>query len=200
MRFILQLPLILGSSSPRRKEILDFFNIPFLQVCPDFDESSVEFKGNPAQYVMEISEGKATSLKGIYPNQIILTADTIVYKSPSVYLKPNDEKHAYYMLKELQGSYHQVYTSITICLNHKMISDHAISNVLFNKLNDSQIKSFLSLGAFKDKSGSYFIQGSGSLLVNKIDGCFYNVMGLPVNLLYNLLKQFNIDLWNYLHV
>jgi septum formation protein len=102
------------------------------------------------------------------------------------------------MLKELQGSWHSVFTAISIAYNEQIISDIEESKVLFNSLSDEKIKIFLNTQPYQDKAGSYFIQTAGSLLVNKIEGCFYNIMGLPVNLLYEMLKKFNVDLWDFL--
>jgi septum formation protein len=190
--------LILGSSSPRRKEILNFFHLPFEQIKPLFDENSILFKGDPVNYALQIAEGKARQLNLNEKNKIIISADTIVYKNNKVFLKPESQEEAFNMLKELQGSWHSVFTAISIAYNEQIISDIEESKVLFNSLSDEKIKIFLNTQPYQDKAGSYFIQTAGSLLVNKIEGCFYNIMGLPVNLLYEMLKKFNVDLWDFL--
>lgn len=190
--------IILGSSSPRRKEILNFFNLPFEQKNPLFDENSIFFEGDPVTYAIKIAEGKARQLNALYFNDVVISADTIVFKGNKVFLKPENKDHAFSMLKELQGSWHSVFTAVSLAHQEHVISGIEESKVLFNQLSDNQIELFLRTQPYQDKAGSYFIQTTGSLLVNKIEGCFYNIMGLPINLLYNMLKKFNIDLWNYL--
>jgi septum formation protein len=190
--------IILGSSSPRRKEILNFFSLPFKQVKPDFEEDLIIFNEDPIDYAKKIASGKALCLNKKFQESLIISADTIVYKNNKVFLKPENQQHAFTMLKELQGSWHSVFTAISIAYRDTIITEIEESKVLFNPLIDDQIRIFLKTQPYQDKAGSYFIQTSGSLLVNKIEGCFYNIMGLPINLLYNMLKNYNVDLWNYL--
>lgn len=191
--------LILGSASPRRKEILGYFSLPFTQVSSDFNEESINFEDNPEIYVKTIAKGKAEAIAKRFPSHLIMTADTIVYKGGKVYLKPNDREHAYSMLKELQGGWHSVFTAICLIKDNRELLEIEETRVLFNPLSESQIETYLRMQPYHDKAGSYFIQGSGSLLVRRINGCFYNVMGLPINQLYKMLKEFGIDLWDYLH-
>lgn len=192
--------IILGSQSPRRKEILSFFSIPFQQVASDFDESSIPWEKDPISYSLKISQAKARAFK--QGRQPILTADTIVYKNNQLYLKPKDEKDAFNILNELaNGSpngWHSVFTAVTLKKGDLEFSDVEETRVLFNPLSDFQIDQFIKKLPYKDKAGAYFIQNAGSLLIKKIDGCFYNVMGLPINTVQKLFSKINIDLWNFL--
>lgn len=190
--------LILGSQSPRRKEILNYFDLPFKQVSSAFDEGSVPFTGDPISYANNIAMGKALDLLPSFPNDLILTADTIVYKDGKVYGKPTDEKELSQFLNELQNGWHSVFTSLTLFdgqAHHQLIEE---SRVLFNPLNDQQIAIFRSKMPWHDKAGGYMIQGGGSLLIKRVEGCYYNIVGLPVNALSTLLKKINIDLWAHL--
>ena len=190
--------LILGSQSPRRKEILEFFSIPFIQAAPLFDEASVPFNGNPEDYVCALSKGKSESLINKFPQSIILTADTIVFREGKVYGKPKDKNEAYQTLSELAGHWHSVYTGITIQNKEKALSKAEVTHVLFNALSSEQIYHYIAHVDCIDKAGSYAIQKKGGIIVRKIEGCYYNVKGLPINTVEDLLKHFNVALWNYL--
>jgi septum formation protein len=190
--------VILGSQSPRRIEIMNYFKLQFKQASPPYDESLVPFKGDPKAYVCELSSGKAHSLVQKFPNDIILTADTIVYLEGKIYGKPKDENDAYKSLSELVGRWHTVYTGVTVMLGEKSYHQAEATQVLFNDLTPDQIRHYHSRLNWADKAGGYAIQLAGGLIVKKIDGCFYNVMGLPINTVEVLLKHFNIELWDYL--
>jgi len=191
-------PLILGSQSPRRKEILSFFSVPFIQVPSHFEEESIVFFGDPIRYALTLAEKKAEMLTRQFPDSIIMTADTIVYCKNRVYNKPIDNDHAHEMLKELAGTWHSVFTAVAVRLNASMLSDCEETKVHIRPLTDEQIVLYHRGGHFLDKSGGYAIQNAGSLIVAKIEGCYYNVMGLPVGTTRALLLSFGIDLWNYL--
>jgi len=190
--------IILGSQSPRRKEILSYFSLPFQQHSPDFDEEAVPWRGNPEDYAITIAQGKAQSLLGQFPDQPILTADTVVYRNGNIYLKPKDEEEAYRFFSDLTGNWHSVFTGVALRLGDQEFTSIEETKVLFNSLSEQQIRLFLRHLPYSDKAGGYFIQEAGSLIAQKIEGCFYNVMGLPINTVHTLLLKLNIDLWNYL--
>lgn len=187
--------LILGSQSPRRKEILGYFNIPFELASPPFVEETVLFRGDPAAYVMEISKGKAESLAPLYPHAVILTADTSVFCNGKIYNKPSDEAEAFQFLSELSGQWQSVFTGVTVKSGSEEYEDFDETRVLFNDLAPEQISHFVAKRFWVGKAGGYTIQSIGSLLVRRIEGCYYNVTGLPVNTLHKLLKKAGIDLW-----
>jgi septum formation protein len=191
--------LILGSQSPRRREILSFFSIPFKQISPHFDEEAVPFKGDPKEYARTISEGKSDSLAALYTQDLILTADTVVFQGGKIFGKPLNEKESYSHLKDLvEGKQHSVFTSVTLRQAHQKHTLIEETKVLFNDLTHEQIQNYHRVLPCTDKAGGYMIQGAGSLIIKKIDGCYYNVMGLPVNALAELFQKFGIDLWRHL--
>lgn len=192
------LPLILGSQSPRRREIMSFFTLPFVQVSPDFDEEAVPFHGDPEEYAKTLARGKAESLAHEHRKNLILTADTIVYCDGKLYGKPADENEAFRFLSVLKGRWHSVYTAVHLIHGSDRFDAIEETRVLFNDLSDKQIRSYHQSLNYKDKAGGYAIQGAGSLIVNRIDGCYYNVMGLPINAVRGLLLHAGIDLWNNL--
>ncbi|HRD56213.1 MAG TPA: nucleoside triphosphate pyrophosphatase, partial [Parachlamydiaceae bacterium] len=159
-------PFILGSSSPRRKEILNFFSIPFTVHASYFDESTIPVEKDPIAYAKSLAKAKLLELKDQFAESTILTADTIVYCNGKVYNKPKDETEAFQALLELQGKWHSVFTAL--CLykgKDKKIFDIAEeTRVLFNPLNEDQIKQYHSKIHFLDKSGSYTIQQGAGLI------------------------------------
>lgn len=189
--------IILGSQSPRRKEILDFFNLPFKQVSPGFDEEAILYKRDPIKYVSALASGKARGLMEKYPTNIIIAADTIVYRSGKVYNKPKDEHEAFKMLSELVGKWHSVFTAIAVVKDGHISTGWEETRVLFNPMTESEIRHYHKKIHWADKAGGYAIQMAGGLIVNKIDGCYYNVMGLPINTLHRLLKKIGVELWDY---
>lgn len=190
--------LILGSQSPRRKEILSYFSFPFDQISPSFDEDSVPFEGDPKKYVLTISRGKALSLKGRFPEDILLTADTTVYQEGRIFGKPLNELEAFHFLSALVGRWHRVYTAVTLVYQNQEFSAVEETKVLFNSLTEDQIRHYHTKLHWADKAGGYAIQMAGGLIVHKIDGCYYNVMGLPINSVRELLLKVGIELWDYL--
>lgn len=190
--------LILGSQSPRRKEILSYFALPFKQATPPFDEESVPFNGNPVDYVSEISGGKAEALSKTFHDALIITADTTVYREGKIYGKPATQEEAFKYLSELVGRWHSVYTGITVRQGTTVQHAAEETRVLFNPLTPEEIRHYHTKLHWSDKAGGYAIQMAGGLIVKKIDGCYYNVMGLPINTLRTLLQKFGIELWEYL--
>jgi septum formation protein len=192
--------LILGSQSPRRKEILHFFSLPFKQVPSAFDESQVAFQGNPTSYAMELAQKKAESLQALHPGAAILTADTVVFCNQKIYNKPVDRKQAELFLQELSNRWHSVFTALTLSFLENRYSAVQETKILFHPLDSNQIRQYLDHINFLDKAGSYAIQQGGSILIKQIDGCYYNVMGLPITALKDLLSKIGIDLWDHLKI
>ncbi len=188
--------IILGSSSPRRKEILSYFDIPFEIRSPDCDEDLFEKKGDPSKLVATIAEAKAKSFN--ISDRLILTADTLVEKSGVIYGKPHCDEAALVMLKNLNGSWHTVHTALCARLGDKLVTRQAQTHILFHNLTASQLQAYARSYHGKDKAGGYGVQEGGAILVKKIDGCFYNVLGLPVHPLCQILSEFGIDLWQHL--
>lgn len=192
--------LILGSQSPRRKEIMDYFDLKFEQIKPDFDEDAHPFDGkSPAEYALKLARGKAESLAHKYPDALILTADTVVYCKGKSLGKAASEAEAKEMLTMLAGTWHSVFTGLHLHEpDGKALQAFEETRVLFNSLSPEEIAIYLKKARWQDKAGSYAIQGAGSLTIKAIRGCYYNVMGLPVNALNNLLSQVGLPLWDHL--
>lgn len=190
--------LILGSTSPRRREILNFFSIPFTQVSPDFDEAQVIFQGDPIAFASEVARRKALCLADRYANDVILTADTIVYREKKVFLKPETMEEAHGMLRELAGKEHRVFTGVCVINKNGCFIDTEETRVFFHELTEPQIHAYHNHFLPLDKAGGYAIQKGGSLIVKRIEGCYYNIMGLPIHTVRRLLLKAGIDLWDYL--
>jgi len=190
--------LILGTQSPRRKEIFDFFSLPFEQKTSSFDEQSIPYSGNPEEFVLEISEGKAKDLAQTFPDCTILTADTIVVKDRKIYEKPTSREEANQFLSELTGNWHTVFTGVTLYHNKKFYNQAEESRVLMNPFNQNQIQTYLDSLKWSDKAGGYAIQGAGGIIIQRIEGCFYNIMGLPINTVSELMQKIGIHLWEYM--
>ena len=190
--------LILGSQSPRRREILNFFSVPFIQAASDFDETRVPFHGDPEAFVREVAIQKAASLLESYPDHPILTADTVVAMDGRLFLKPESPEEAFGMLKELSGKKHSVFTGVCVTRGKERFSGVEEAFVKFHSLSDSEIHAYHESFHPFDKAGAYAIQRGGSVIVKRIEGCYYNVMGLPLNTTRSLLAKIGINLWDFL--
>jgi septum formation protein len=190
--------LILGSQSPRRRDILSSFSLPFQQISSDFDEESIPFTGDPIAYCTELAKCKAAALSARFPEAVILTADTVVFLNGKVYNKPRDAEEAFRFLSELAGHWHTVHTAVHVCQGAHSYADCEGTRLLFHPLTPEQIRTFHKHVHFLDKAGGYAIEGCGQIILAKIDGCYYNVLGLPINATRRLLARVGIDLWHYL--
>lgn len=184
--------IILASNSPRRKEILENLNIKFDILSPDADESSVDKTLPPELYVENLASLKAfAAAKKTVLQKIIIGADTVVALDDKILLKPKDDDDAFNMLKSLSGRAHSVYTGICVVNSHtaKSCIAYEKTDVYFRKLDDDEILRYIQTGESADKAGAYGIQGLGSLFIEKIDGDYFNVVGLPVCRLAKILKD-----------
>ena len=188
--------LILGSNSKRRQEILSYFSIPFKVAVSGFDEDAVSFQGFAPDYVQMIAAGKAAALAKLYPKNVILTADTTVLLEGHILNKPLCLDEARSMLQRMSGKKHEVHTGVCVRVGNAVHESSECTRVEFNHLDENQIEAYIKHVDVLDKAGSYGIQGSGSLLVKGIEGCFYNVMGLPINTTHRLLQKAGIHLWH----
>lgn len=182
MRLFEDISIILASASDRRAAILSQVEIDFKAVTTPFDEKSVELTGEPFEIAVESSYNKAMSVKDMYKDSIILAADTIVVYKDRIFGKPSDEEEARIMLEMLSGDSHDVITGFTILnnLTGKIEKGYEITKVCFDDIS-GLIDWYISTGEYFDKAGSYGIQGKGAVLVKKIEGCYFNVVGLPIH-------------------
>lgn len=178
--------LILASKSPRRKELLSLFTEDFIIKTADVDETLP--KGiSPDKAVEYLSKIKAEPFKN--DNDTVIGADTVVAIDGKILGKPKDKNNAFEMLKMLSGKTHSVFTGVTILSAEKSITFSVETKVKFFDLSDEEINSYISTNEPFDKAGAYGIQGKGSLLVEKIDGDYFNVVGLPISKVAQCLKH-----------
>jgi septum formation protein len=184
--------VILASASERRQELLRRLIYDFDIIVSDFDEKRVVFKGSIDDYVKEIALGKAMDVKNkVSEDSIIISADTIVTLDDKILGKPKDEKEAFDMLKSLQGRNHFVYSGIVVINNKKNIikQESLATRVKFSDMSDEDIYQYIDTKEPMDKAGAYGIQGIGGTFVESIEGCYYNVVGLPLNKLKSILRE-----------
>ncbi|AVQ38909.1 septum formation inhibitor Maf [Clostridium sporogenes] len=191
--------IILASASQRRQELLKRILGNFQIIVSDFDESSIPFKNNIPSYVMNLAEGKARSVsKKIMDqdNNLIIGCDTIVAFNNRILGKPKDKKDAFEMLQALSGNEHEVYSGLAILdvKSNKIIKDFVCTKVKFSKLSSVQIEKYINTGDPMDKAGAYGIQGKAGVFVENINGCYYNVVGLPLNKLNSMLMEMGVNL------
>ncbi|WP_251861810.1 Maf-like protein [Clostridium sp. Marseille-Q2269] len=190
--------IILASASQRRQELLKRIMENFQIIVSDFDESSIPFKDDIPSYVMNLAEGKARSVcKKIDENSdLIIGCDTIVAFNNKILGKPKDKKAAIEMLQALSGNDHQVYSGLAILdvKSNKIIKDFVCTRVKFSKLTFKQIEDYVNTGDPMDKAGAYGIQGKAGIFVENINGCYYNVVGLPLNKLNSMLMEMGVNL------
>ena len=189
--------IILASASERRKELLSKLVDNFSVIVSDFDEDSIEFQGDFGDYVIQLSRGKALAVASrITEEAVIIACDTIVALDGVVLGKPKDREEAISMLKRLSGRSHEVFSGLTVIdnRNQNLISDYLKTEVTFSKLTQEEIESYVDTGEPMDKAGAYGVQGYGGVFVEKINGCYYNVVGLPINNLRNILKGIGVNL------
>lgn len=186
------LKIILASASERRQELLSRLVDDFTIIISDFDETKVKKTSTVSQYVQEIALGKAKDvLKKIQEPSIIIAADTVVALGEEILGKPKDKADAYNMLSKLSDNTHEVYTGIVLINSEsgKIMKDSVKTDVVFSKLTDKHINDYIDSGDPLDKAGAYGIQGKAGIFVKKINGCYYNVVGLPLNKLNEMIEN-----------
>lgn len=184
--------LILGSTSPRRRELLESASFKFKIIAPNFDESSIEYNGNPEVFVSTLAYKKAESLVLSFKDDVILTADTIVVVDNEVLGKPKDHNDAAKMLKKLSQKTHQVYTAVCIIGQGITTSFVDVSHVEFKKISDLDIEAYIETNEPMDKAGGYAIQGGGSKFILGYQGDFHTIMGLPLKDVIEALKKYQL--------
>ncbi|HHV72410.1 MAG TPA: septum formation inhibitor Maf [Clostridia bacterium] len=184
--------LILASGSPRRKELLARLGLEFEVVVSTFDEHLVEGR-SPIEQAQHLALAKATALVDDYPEDVIIAADTIVVLDGVILGKPINKEDARKMLRLLSGKKHQVITGFAVIQGARKVVGAEQTDVFFRHLTEEEIENYLVSGEYVDKAGGYGIQGIGSLLVEKINGCYFNVVGLPLSRIHQVLKQFGYN-------
>ncbi len=186
--------MILASKSPRRKEILEEFGFKFKVEAKETLEKSE--KENPKDFVMEIALEKAMAVAEENYMEWIVAADTVVVHNNKILGKPKNEEEAKEVLKSLSSHSHEVYTGVAIVNKQKNINITftELTKVYFKNISDQEINWYVETKEPLDKAGSYGIQGKGSILIEKIEGDFYNVMGFPISKFYEEMKKIGFKL------
>ncbi len=185
------LPIYLASRSPRRKKLLLQLNLKFKSIELDFEEKFIDHQ-SPVRTVKKLSLEKLDKAKKIIHNGIIITADTIVVLNKEIIGKPKNEADAVRILKMLSGQTHTVYTGFSVfnSITGKLITNYEKTAVTFRELSLKEIREYVKTGSPMDKAGAYGIQDDfGAVFIEKINGCYYNVVGLPLTKLYLSLKE-----------
>jgi len=187
--------IVLASGSPRRRELLERVGLTgFVVRVPEVEESFPEGL-TPPQVVVHISREKAEAAAALCaPDDIVITADTMVFLDDRRLGKPRDEAHALEMLTALQGRRHTVCTGVTVQQGPRRLTESESTDVFFRPASEAELRRYIATGEPMDKAGAYGVQGKGALLVERLDGDFFNVMGLPILRLSRMLAQFGVVL------
>jgi septum formation protein len=177
-------PLVLASRSPRRRQLLEMLGIPIVVASADVQELRLP-RESPGAYAQRLARDKARAV----PGALVLGADTIVVVDGEVLEKPVDAEDALRMLRRLQGRTHQVITAIALIAHGRTFQASDTTQVTFRPAEDDLLRAYIATGEPMDKAGAYGIQGYGAALIERIEGDFFSVMGLPVRLVLDLLKE-----------
>lgn len=182
--------IVLASGSPRRKQLLEMLHIPFRVVPPDVDEHVLPGE-QPDAYVTRLSRAKAQAVVARAPGEVILAADTTVVLGGKIFEKPTSPAHAVEMLEQLQGNTHEVLTAVAVAENGRLEQALDVSRVTFRPNSRRTLEEYVATGEPLDKAGAYAIQGLGAPLIERVEGDFFGVMGLPLRLALDLLAKFD---------
>ena len=185
--------IILASGSPRRRFLLTELGLDFEIYKPEVDETRIAGEA-PEELCERLSRLKAQAGASKFPGKIIIAADTIVVIDGEILGKPINHDDAFRMLMLLQNRTHEVLTGLTVCKDEKLISHVEHTHVKFRALSEREIRAYISTGEPDDKAGAYAVQGIGSLLVESLNGDYFNVVGLPVCRLGRILSEFGVNL------
>ena len=185
-------PIVLASGSPRRKQLLEMLHIPFRIIVPNVDEH-IAGAERPDAYVTRLSRAKADAVVPRADGDVVLAADTTVVLGGRIFEKPTSPAHAVEMLEQLQGQTHEVLTAVAVAQDGRM--EHALdrSRVTFRPNDRATLEAYVATGEPLDKAGAYAAQGAGGMFIDSIHGSYTNVVGLPLALLYEMLKRAGID-------
>ena len=180
--------IILASASPRRSELMTLAGFRFDVICADIDEIVPE-KALPQEVVMSLALQKAQAVAKDHRKSAVVGSDTVVALDGKILGKPRSEREAAEMLRSLSGRIHKVFTGVAIVCGEKVTSFFEETEVEFYPLTDQEILDYVATGEPMDKAGAYGIQGRGAVLVKRINGDYFNVMGLPISKVYRELKD-----------
>ena len=180
--------IILASKSPRRAQILELLGVEFRVEAPCCEENT---DGIPLKNIpRELAKRKALEVSAKFPNEFALGSDTLVFCENELLGKPKNKENAYEMLKKLRNKTHEVISGLAFCQNSKILfAGESQTEVHFRDYSDLEILNYISTMEYADKAGAYGAQGKGARFIKSINGCFYNVMGLPIALTMEALNK-----------
>ncbi len=182
-------PIVLASGSPRRRQLLEMLRLPFRVMPPDVDEHVLPGEA-PDHYVTRLSRAKAEAVVARAPGELVLAADTTVVLGGAIFEKPTSPAHAVEMLSRLQGKTHEVMTAVAVARDGELAQALDVSRVTFRPVDRPTLEAYVATGEPLDKAGAYAIQGLGAPLIERVEGDFFGVMGLPLRLALDLLARF----------
>lgn len=196
-------PLVLASASPRREALLHLIGLPFLVMSSGVEEETQAGEAvDPGQFVQRAAARKAEAVAKKVKDGVVLGADTVVVIGGRMLGKPRDAEDAAQMLRLLSGATHEVYTGLALVQvadgkRQREVLGQEVTRVTFRALSEQDIAAYVATGEPMDKAGAYAIQGRGAVLVSRIEGCYYNVVGLPLTRLVQMLASMGISVWEW---
>ncbi len=182
--------IVLASASPRRKELMEMLGIENLKIIPARGEEHPPRGASPEETVIALATAKAREVAARCPAEdVVVGADTLVWVDGRIFGKPHSQAEAAAMLRTLSGRTHQVFTGVCVLRGERAMSACEESRVRFRALTEEEIAAYIATGEPMDKAGAYGAQGRGALFVESIEGDFFNVMGLPLCRLGQMLKK-----------
>lgn len=188
--------IVLASASPRRRELMELLDLGHITIVPAQGEETADPGASPDEIVRKLARGKAEEVAArCKDDPLVVAADTIVWYNNKVYGKPKDEEDAFRMLSELSGHTHSVFTGVAVLRGGRLDLRSEESRVTFRTLTAEEIRGYIRTGEPMDKAGAYGAQGKGAVFVKHLDGDFFNVMGLPLCTLAQMLKQQGVEIF-----
>ncbi len=191
--------LVLASRSPQRKHLLEQLGVPFRIVVSEHDENVRD--GDPAHTVQQNARGKAEEVltrESLQPGELVLGVDTVVVSEGEILGKARDAEEAARFVRRLAARRHEVYSGIYLTSRKVALANHVVTGVTFRSLTDAELEAYIESGEWQDRAGAYAIQGIGSGLVQRVDGDYFNVVGLPVAELVRMLATLGITPFSWL--
>jgi septum formation protein len=183
---------VLASASPRRIELLNNIKIFPKKIYSSEINEDINNKENPKKYCIRVAKNKALKVLEKYPEEYVLSADTIVFCGNKIYLKPKDKEEAKEFLTFFSGRKHNVLTCLCLAKKNLIKVKMVITKITFKRLNKREIEEYLSTNEWKDKAGAYAIQGYAEKFIKRIKGSYSNVVGLPLFETFNILKSYKL--------
>ncbi|MCL2212239.1 MAG: Maf family protein [Oscillospiraceae bacterium] len=180
--------LILASASPRRMAMLDMLGLQYTAISPDVDEDGVQ-ESCPQALATRLSQMKAECVLAQHPDAIVIASDTVVFCHGHILGKPADDNDARRILRLLSDTTHQVYSGISVATGNKIVTDCNATDVTFRKLSEDDITAYIATGEGRDKAGAFGLQEMGGLFVTSINGDFNTVVGMPLFLMEQILRE-----------